>query len=248
MAHLFAADLSLGPFDCKESSNLEINTCFVNEDAFVGKECDKWTHCMQALGKEIHPAGFVDYLGSLPVLETSVGASSTGPDPANIADDVSTQLTLFYAGTVNVFANVPADKAQMIMSMAEGGNPSWPAERVQVSEEGQAQELADLLVPCQGMVPKALPLARKESLARFLERRKERVRMMALHRAKGDQGVGCLNASTQMLYNGHCVPWGMHMHGLNPDYFGRNCAYAAEQDWASNYENSKQVSEGESAT
>ncbi|MCO5564917.1 hypothetical protein L7F22_018585 [Adiantum nelumboides] len=248
MARLrIAGGLSLGPLDCSSRDDPEMNSGFVNNDAFFVKECDSRTHCIHggefvqlflrykeakqqalseyyATGKDSQPAGYMDYLGALPVLETSNATSSVGCDAVFSTKSVPSQLTLFYAGTMNVFDNVTADKAKLIMSVAGGNDlslqamdtngligrllegsdtalmeplltrsvqvqnavknkqakesevPSAAANsgRLQLPDEGQGHELPGYLVPCQAIVPKALPLARKVSLAQFLERRKDR--------------------------------------------------------------------------
>ncbi|KAI5065943.1 hypothetical protein GOP47_0018567 [Adiantum capillus-veneris] len=191
---------------------------FFNDDAIVVKDRDSETRCIQGPGKENQPASYVEYLRALPVLETSNGTSSVGSDPAISPESVSSQLTLFYAGTVKVFENVTADKALLIMSLAGGNNSSLQAssESLQAPEDRQAaQELVDYLVPCQAVVPKALPLARKESLARFLERRKDRVRLKGPYQGKEGRRVGCSKASTQMPYNGLWAAPSMYTFGFH---------------------------------
>ncbi|MCO5589528.1 hypothetical protein L7F22_043496 [Adiantum nelumboides] len=290
-----AGGLSLGPLDCSSRDNLGMNSGFVNNDAFFVKECDSRTHCIHGGGKDSQPAGYMDYLGALPVLETRNATSSVGCDAVFSTKSVPSQLTLFYAGTMNVFDNVTADKAKLIMSVAGGKDlslqamdtngligrllegsdtalmeplltrsvqvqnavknkqakasevPSAAANsgRLQLPDEGQGHELPGYLVPCQAIVPKALPLARKVSLAQFLERRKDRLRMKAPYQQKVGQGVGCSKASTQTPYNRLWAAPSMYKFGFHPDLGTWN---NAEQDWTAEYENSKQASEGESAT
>lgn len=188
--------------------------------------------------------------------------------PASSPASLSAQLTLFYGGTVNVYDNVPADKAQAIMSLAGSSNP-WPVKelsspsmqalnmpgvvtspfnRFQVPKDRQTQELSSLLVPCQAVVPKALPLARKASLARFLEKRKERIRLMAPYSVKEN----CQDLPPSMFNNGR-------LGGHGGEKLGSNCRFlnndgiafemdSEDQNWLTIAENSKQVSECESAT
>ncbi|XP_055823400.1 protein TIFY 10A-like [Solanum dulcamara] len=94
------------------------------------------------------------------------------------------QMTIFYAGQVVVFNDFPADKAKEIMLMAstsKGNNTQNPGKQV-----GSA---ADLVAPAVNRVPSFgntsiqenqtivsdLPIARRASLTRFLEKRKDRL-------------------------------------------------------------------------
>ncbi|KAK4713788.1 hypothetical protein R3W88_019695 [Solanum pinnatisectum] len=92
------------------------------------------------------------------------------------------QMTIFYAGQVIVFNDFPADKAKEIMliaSTSKGNNPQNPAK--------QLESAADLVVPSFGKtsiqenqmpnqpIVSDLPIARRASLTRFLEKRKDRL-------------------------------------------------------------------------
>ncbi|KAH7293006.1 hypothetical protein KP509_28G007700 [Ceratopteris richardii] len=215
----YAIQSSLGPSGSHLGVDSEYIRAFHNNVA-LSMEDPIWIH---GPGKENYPTDS-DYLGSLPVLNTGAGGSCLGIDPSNCCSDrLSTQLTLFYAGTVNVFDNVTTDKVQRILSLAAGSSPplqsmgtvspsfhslrkqhpsclqqsssfglnvqapyvlgftvqdaksknAYDSPQVQLPEECYNHDLADFLEPCEIMVPKALPIARKASLARFLERRKK---------------------------------------------------------------------------
>ncbi|KAJ8543371.1 hypothetical protein K7X08_005894 [Anisodus acutangulus] len=84
------------------------------------------------------------------------------------------QMTIFYAGQVIVFNDFPADKAKEIMLMATTTN----------STSMVPPKPADLVSPAINMVPTQmpshpivsdLPIARRASLTRFLEKRKDRL-------------------------------------------------------------------------
>ncbi|CAI9103771.1 OLC1v1002319C1 [Oldenlandia corymbosa var. corymbosa] len=74
------------------------------------------------------------------------------------------QMTIFYAGTINVYDNIPADKAYAVMVLA--GRCYLAVKSPPKSNSlslGNAKEDLDL------------PLARQQSLRRFLEKRRDRV-------------------------------------------------------------------------
>ncbi|XP_023744408.1 protein TIFY 10A [Lactuca sativa] len=95
----------------------------------------------------------------------------------------SAQMTIFYAGQVIVLDDFPAEKAMEIMTLAGKGTtqktqtfrpasdwipkPTEPSNLVASNIEKESVQLQPVVSD--------LPIARKASLARFLEKRKERI-------------------------------------------------------------------------
>ncbi|MCH90057.1 protein TIFY 10B, partial [Trifolium medium] len=110
------------------------------------------------------------------------------------------QLTMFYNGQVIVFDDFPADKAHELMAFANKGisqtqnnsvytytqsQPSFPPNLVRASVDSTAPVTTMNIIPntSTGTGPQVLsrpnvcdlPIMRKASLHRFLEKRKDRV-------------------------------------------------------------------------
>lgn len=98
------------------------------------------------------------------------------------------QLTIFYRGTVNLYNDIPADKAQDIMLIASSGNhSSYLHTKVQNDCEPQTEQKTCLpvLKLSEGLEIHRehvsrnqhtdVPQMRRHSLQRFLEKRKERI-------------------------------------------------------------------------
>ncbi|KAG5409932.1 hypothetical protein IGI04_006251 [Brassica rapa subsp. trilocularis] len=93
------------------------------------------------------------------------------------------QLTIFYGGTVSVFNNISPDKAQAIMLCARNGLKGETGESslkkpVQETERvygKQVHNAAAAAASSSSATYADIPQARKASLARFLEKRKERL-------------------------------------------------------------------------
>ncbi|KAF8388705.1 hypothetical protein HHK36_025385 [Tetracentron sinense] len=93
------------------------------------------------------------------------------------------QMAIFYAGQVHVFNDFPASKAREIMLLASKGsfqnpgNPTSSSGNDQVNS-GNFAASGSNFAPLSGKklpVASDLPIARKASLHRFLEKRKDRV-------------------------------------------------------------------------
>ncbi|MCO5585653.1 hypothetical protein L7F22_039588 [Adiantum nelumboides] len=121
------------------------------------------------------------------------------------------QLTMFYAGSVRVYEDVPVHKAQAILLLASGisrgdsyhasyamnnnvringiqSRPPTPP-LIKQSSTAESTDVSTLTRPAAKPFRRSqaeLPFARKASLTRFLEKRKERVEERALASAAKD--------------------------------------------------------------
>ncbi|WOH11347.1 hypothetical protein DCAR_0830829 [Daucus carota subsp. sativus] len=124
--------------------------------------------------------------GSLGDLSLGIGFESNGttpPTPAAAAaatmnlfpvTEKPAQMTIFYGGQVVVFNDLPAEKAKEIMMLASKACSSFTQPEIPASPKVVA---ANSLVQTQRRQPivSDLPIARKASLTRFLEKRKDRI-------------------------------------------------------------------------
>ncbi|XP_028767137.1 protein TIFY 6B [Neltuma alba] len=195
---------------------------------------------------------------TLPHLVPTIGSVAAMTESCSKPSAPPSQLTIFYAGTVNVFDDISPEKAQAIMLLAANGLPvtsnkaqlnvQAPNSKL-TSDEGVPVSQPLNALPCPGlssplsvsshtgaqsrsgststdellaakttgvtttpvskaeppkkvnataMLPSAVPQARKASLARFLEKRKERVMNAAApyNPSKKSEDVANFSATT----------------------------------------------------
>ncbi|KAF3772655.1 TIFY 10b protein [Nymphaea thermarum] len=94
--------------------------------------------------------------GGISAVEKSLGRNSAGLASKDGGGGTA-QMTIFYGGKMVVYENVPSEKAEAVMHYIGNGN----APKLQLATKTSACDL---------------PLARKASLQRFLEKRKDRLR------------------------------------------------------------------------
>ncbi|OMO92273.1 Tify [Corchorus olitorius] len=132
--------------------------------------CTNFARPLSLLERKLLPAG----TGG----ETHRETISTSPGKN---DSSKAQLTIFYAGVINVYDDVPSDKAQAIMLLAGESSLSKPiANHEETKTEAKIKTPLHLHRPniesasCK-LQATDLPIARKLSLQHFIEKRRRRI-------------------------------------------------------------------------
>ncbi|KAK1313647.1 Protein TIFY 10A [Acorus calamus] len=113
--------------------------------------------------------------GLFPLFDTKTDSSET----ESVVPE-SGQMTIFYAGRVIVFDNFTAEKAKKVMDLASKATNNSNNNNVSSAQSAPAPAaplhgLRDPLDVPPRAIASDLPIARKASLHRFLEKRKDRI-------------------------------------------------------------------------
>ncbi|KAK8951587.1 Protein TIFY 10B [Platanthera zijinensis] len=145
----------------------------------------------------ISPTRSMDPDSNRTVFGASVPSSATKP-PEN------PQLTIFYRGKVLVFDNFPAEKAEDLMKLANKSSTMAAGSFLPLNSVAALDRLSfpAPAIPPATFPPRPqpnfsdLPIARKASLHRFLEKRKDRISAMAPYQISASDGVKMISALT----------------------------------------------------
>ncbi|KAG0451681.1 hypothetical protein HPP92_026037 [Vanilla planifolia] len=134
---------------------------------------------------------------SMELFPQTAGFGLTSP-PAEAKEPEKAQLTIFYGGKVLVFEDFPAEKAMDLMQLASKGknSPSGVQMCPSAVSGGSEHQASPSLSKFPASFPAGaqptfsdLPIARKASLHRFLEKRKDRIASKAPYLVKSEEDV-----------------------------------------------------------
>ncbi|KAM0952489.1 putative transcription factor TIFY family [Dioscorea sansibarensis] len=104
---------------------------------------------------------------------------SSSPEPvANKSSPENSPLTIIYNGKVLVFDNFPAAKAKDLLQMANKGSIGAQTNNIPATSTVQNTPNSS-----------GVPIARRASLHRFLEKRKERINSKAPYQVEDDESL-----------------------------------------------------------
>ncbi|KAE8714077.1 putative polygalacturonase-like [Hibiscus syriacus] len=92
-----------------------------------------------------------------------------------MSEPQTAQMTIFYGGQVISFNDFPADKAKEIMLLASKSSSQTSRARSPIKSSFGVPPTLKTVQPAQRPLPGDLPIARRASLHRFLEKRKDRI-------------------------------------------------------------------------
>ncbi|CAH9106398.1 unnamed protein product [Cuscuta epithymum] len=126
-------------------------------------------------------SGFTDFGSTFNKDEANQKIDSTHSSVAR-AEPEKSQMTIFYGGEVFVFNDFPAQKAEEILSLARQGNNtqnpnifSYKNSTFLPAKPAECSATNAVASPAVQPITSDLPIARRHSLARFLEKRKDRI-------------------------------------------------------------------------
>ncbi|KAJ9538609.1 hypothetical protein OSB04_031342 [Centaurea solstitialis] len=122
------------------------------------------------------PFGMASSAMNLAMKSTATHDDEEGEQQIPKCEPESAQMSIFYAGQLIVLDDFPADKAMEIFMMLAAATTA-KGNRIPKNEPSTHMENHTVRLP-------GLPIARKASLARFLEKRKERLTARAPYKGE----------------------------------------------------------------
>lgn len=125
---------------------------------------------------------------------TTLNLLSPNPPHSEVKDEAkAAQLTIFYDGRVIVFDDFPAAKAEEIIALAKK-ETLQRQQNSSASAYGYSQNQSSIfpnmiLQSSSSPIVRDLPIARKASLHRFLEKRKDRISATAPYQIKPAESI-----------------------------------------------------------
>ncbi|KAK4481961.1 hypothetical protein RD792_012874 [Penstemon davidsonii] len=153
--------------------NLEIGGKIESLEAIVKLKPSSTSTTMNWLTKMEKSEPFMNpFHDSIDMVEDASNQASTSKEA--ISEQKTAQMTIFYGGTVLVFGDYPAEKAEQVFSFAKKGSSQTIYDYGISSNTLQVKSIpGSTLAPISEANGSDLPIARRSSLRRFLGKRKD---------------------------------------------------------------------------